>query len=92
MEQDQIHILETRIPYRGKLVNVNPEKPPVDTRQLRGFLLWNGARDCFMKGQGGWYRVGTDGQILFVSRVLYLLSLKEWLEIALNDNFIANIK
>lgn len=80
------------VPYRGKLVRVDPDKAPIDTRQLRGFLLWNGARDCFMKGEGGWYRIGIDGQILFVSRTLYLLSLKEWLNIALKDNFIANTK
>ena len=84
--------METTIPWRGKLVTVNEKKPPKDTRQLRGFLLWNKARDCFMKGEGGWYRIGIDGQILFVSRTLYLLSLEEWLEIALNDNFIANNK
>lgn len=82
----------TKVPYRGKLINVKPDNPPKDTRQLRGFLLWNNARDCFMKGQGGWYRIGIDGQILFVSRTLYLLSLKEWLSIALNDDFIANTK
>ena len=82
----------TKTPWRGKLVNIDINKPPRDTRQLRGFLLWNNARDCFAKMQGGWYRLSKDGQILFVCRTLYLLSLKEWLEIALNDNFIANIK
>ena len=30
--------------------------------------------------------------IKYVTRSLYLLSLKEWLEISLNDNFIANLK
>lgn len=82
----------TRIPWRGNLVNVNYNRPPHDTRQLRGFLLWNNARDCFMRGEGGWYRLGKDGSINFVCRTLYLLSLKEWLEIALNDKFIANNK
>lgn len=82
----------TKVPHRGKMINVKPERPPTDTRQLRGFLLWNHARDCFMRGEGGWYRLGTDGSINFVARALYLLSLKEWLEIALNDNFIANMK
>lgn len=85
-------LINTRIPWRGKYVKVNPDNPPKDTRQLRGFLLWNNARDCFMKGEGGWYKLTKDGQILFVSRTLYLLSLREWLEIALNDNFIANTK
>lgn len=85
-------LIETKIPWRGKLVKVNSDVAPKDTRQLRGFLLWNGARDCFMKGEGGWYRIGIDGQILFVSRTLYKLSLKEWLTIALDDDFIANNK
>lgn len=83
-------MIETEIPWRGKIKNVKIEKPPADTRQLRGFLLWNKARDCFMKGEGGWYKLGTDGSIKFVSKTLYLLSLKEWLEIALNDDFIEN--
>ena len=85
-------LIETKIPWRGRYVTIKPDRPPKDTRQLRGFLLWNGARDCFMKGEGGWYRIGLDGDILFVVRALYLLSLKEWLEIATNDNFINNIK
>lgn len=74
------------------MINIHPERPPIDTRQLRGFLLWNQARDCFARMEGGWYRLGTDGSIKFVCRTLYLLSLKEWLEIALNDEFIANMK
>ena len=82
--------ITTKIPWRGKLVKVNPDNPPKDTRQLRGFLLWNNVADCFMKGEGGWYKICKDGSVKFVSRTLYLTSLKEFLEIANNDNFIAN--
>lgn len=84
--------IETTIPYRGRRVKVNPQNPPKDTRQLRGFLLWNGANDCFMKGEGGWYKICKDGTIKYVVRALYLLSLAEFLEIAKDDNFIANMK
>lgn len=92
METLSIKDIETEIPWRGRKVKVNPSLAPKDTRQLRGFLLWNGARDCFMRGEGGWYRLGTDGSIKFVTRTLYLMSLKEFLEIALDDNFIPNTR
>ena len=82
----------TRIPWRGKMHNVDYNKPPVDTRQLRGFLLWNNARDCFARMEGGWYRLGNDGSIKYVGRALYLFSLKEFLAIAKNDLFQPNTR
>jgi hypothetical protein len=85
-------MLECHIPWRGKFVNVKPENPPADSRQLRGFLLFNDARDCFYKTTGGWYKLGLDGSLKFVCRALYLLSLQQWLEIALDDNFTENFK
>jgi len=82
--------ITTRIWHRDKYINVHPEKPPSDTRQLDSFLFYNDAAKCFMKGQGGWYKITKQGSILYVCRALYLMSLKEWLEVAKNDNFIAN--
>lgn len=70
--------------------NVNPNKPPKDTRELDSFLFFNKAAKCFMKGQGGWYKITKQGTLLFVTRTLYLLTLKEWYDIAVNDSFIAN--
>lgn len=88
MKESEIII---RTPYRDNWHHkVHIDRPPKETRELDGFLWVNGAAKCFMKGQGGWYKVTRDGRLLFVSRTLYLLSLKEWLEIALDDDFIAN--
>jgi hypothetical protein len=79
--------METVVPYRGKMVKVNPDNPPKDTRNLRGFLLWNDASDCFVRAEGGWYKVTKENGLKFVAKTLSHLSLKEFLEIALNDNF-----
>lgn len=87
------HLLVTRIMYRDNFRHkVNPKKPPKETRELDSFLFFNDAAKCFMKGQGGWYKFTREGSLLFVVRALYLLSLEEWLKIALDDNFTANIK
>ena len=43
----------------------------------------------FIKSEGGYYK-RQRGDLLFVVRALYLLSLDEWLEIAKNDKFISN--
>jgi len=75
------------IPWRGNLVKVDPEKPPKDERQLIGFLRWNNAPACFVKTDNAWRKITKEGQLLYVSRTLYLLSLKDWLEIALDDKF-----
>lgn len=82
----------TRIWWRDKWCNAKPERPPHDTRQLRSFLLYNNTADCFMKGEGGWYKITKEGTILFVIRALYLMSLEEFYLVAVNDNFIANHK
>lgn len=85
--------MRTTIIWRGSFNHkVNPDKPPKDTRELDSFLFFNDAAKCFLKGQGGWYKLTRDNKLLYVCRTLYLLSLKEWLEIAKNENFIANIK
>lgn len=84
--------MTTRIWVRDKYRKVDPDKPPKESRELDSFLFYNDAAKCFMKGQGGWYKISREGSILFVVRALYLLPLKEWCEIAKNDNFIANIQ
>jgi hypothetical protein len=84
--------LVTKIWWRGRYHNVKPDQPPKDTRQLDSFLVYNDAAKCFVKIEGGWYKLTRDGRLLFVSRVLYLLSLAEWLLIAKDDNFIANTR
>jgi hypothetical protein len=75
------------IPWRGRLVKINPDKSPVDERQLIGFLRWNNAPACFVKTDNAWRKITKEGDLLYVSRTLYLLTLKEWLNIALDDKF-----
>lgn len=84
--------ITTKIWVRNRYRNVNPEKAPKETRELDSFLYYNDAAKCFMKGQGGWYKFTREGSLLFVARALYLLSLKEWLRIAKDDSFIANMR
>ena len=80
----------TKIWWRDKYINVNPEQPPKDERQLISFLRYNDAPACFVKTGNAWRKVTKEGSLLYVSRTLYLMSLKEWLQVALDDNFIAN--
>ena len=79
----------TEIVWRGRITTVNPNDPPKDERQLLGFLAYNNAAKCFVKTGNAWRKITKEGSMLYVSRTLYLLSLKEWLDIALDDNFIA---
>lgn len=72
----------TRIWWRDRHINVNPDKPPLDERQLISFLRYNNAPACFVKTGNAWRKVTREGSLEFVSRTLYLLSLKKWLEIA----------
>lgn len=80
--------METKIWWRDKFINVNPDKAPADERQLISFLRYNNAPACFVKTGNAWRKVTKDGQLIEVSRTLYLLSFKEWLRIALDDCFI----
>lgn len=83
----------TEVYYRGTTHHkINPELPPKDVRELDSFTYTNAGCKPFVKGQCGWYKVSRQGSLLFVSRTLYLLSLREWLEIAVNDLFIGNLK
>jgi hypothetical protein len=84
--------MRTTIWYKGKARNVHPSEPPKDSRELNSFVYWNGAGKCFVKQSGGWYKITKDNKFLYVERTLYLLSLAEWLEVALDDNFTANIR
>lgn len=82
--------METKIWWRDKLITVDPDKAPADERQLISFLRYNNAPACFVKTGNAWRKITKEQTLLYVSRTLYLLSLKEWLRIALDDHFIAN--
>ena len=82
----------TRIFYRDRFRNIKLDKSPKDTRELISFLSYNNAPLCFVKGVGGWYKISKNNSFLFVCRTLYLMSFQEWLKVAKDDNFTANIK
>jgi hypothetical protein len=81
--------LNTQIWWRNHFVKVNPDKAPADERQLISFLRYNNAPACFVKTGNAWRKLTKEGQLVEVTRALYLLSFKDWLRIALDDNFIA---
>ena len=84
--------MNTKVWWNGCRRNVNPDKSPSSIREINVFLVANNAPMCFFKGSGGWFKLCKDGIPKFVVRTLYLLSLREWLEIAKNDLFTGNIK
>lgn len=82
--------VENKIWYLKRYIKIDINSAPDSERKLLSFLSANNAPKCFVKTGNAWRKVTKEGSILYVSRTLYLLSYKEWLEIALNDNFIAN--
>lgn len=83
---------KVKVWIRGITRYLDPNQPPKEVRELDMFTYQTVGIKCFAKFQGGWYKVDREGKIHFVTRALYLLTLKEWAEIAVNDEFIANIK
>ena len=82
--------MTTKIWWRDRYIKINPDKSPADERQLISFLRYNNAPVCFIKTGNAWRKITKQGSMLYVSRTLYLLTFKEWLKIALDDNFTAN--
>lgn len=82
----------TKIFVRGAYRKVNPKRAPREVRELDSFLVYNSSSKNILRGQGGYYRLSRENSLLFVARNLSLLSFEEWLEVSLNDNFIANHK
>lgn len=76
--------MKTKIFYKNRFVNVNPKEPPKDSRMLRSFLIYNNARDCFVKTAGKWFKISKGDNLIYVCRTLNHLSLEEWLEKALD--------
>lgn len=83
--------MRTNIWVNARRMNVKPENPPRSSRELNSFLFYNDAPCCFMRSGRGWYKITRDNKFLFVERALYKLSFEEWLNIALNEDFTANI-
>jgi len=78
---------------RGKRKFIHPDDPPKEIRELDMFTFQCAGIKCFVKLQGGWYKATRGStELKFVTRTLQDLTMKEWLEIALNDDFIPNIR
>ena len=54
---------------------------------LDSFLSYNEAPKCFLKTNGWWFKLRSDGVMQKVTRALYLLPLSEWLSIAKDDRY-----
>ena len=84
--------ISMKILKSGKLISINPDTAPPTIKHLDAFLLHHNISRCFIKAQGGWYKLQEPNQMLFVNRVLYTMSYNEWLAVAKNNNFTSNIR
>lgn len=84
--------METEIYYRESRRKIDPETLPREVRLLDAFLVANNCPKCFVKLQGGYYKLTRKNTMLYVCRTLQDYSLREWLEIAKNERYIGNIK
>jgi len=75
----------TKIWVNNNWKNVDPNKPPISSRELDSFLFYNNAPKCFMKTNGYWFKIKKDATLIKVGRVLYTLSLQDWLKISLKN-------
>lgn len=76
---------------RGKRKYLDLDKPPKEIRELDMATYHLASCKCFIRLQGGWYKVTRDGKALFVTRTLQDLTMREWVAIAKNDQFIPNL-
>jgi predicted RNA-binding Zn-ribbon protein involved in translation (DUF1610 family) len=77
--------IENKIWYKNSYINIDVDKAPTTEAQLISFLKSNNAPICFVKTGKSWKKVTKEGKLEFVSRTLYLLSFREWLNIALKN-------
>lgn len=71
--------------YRnGSFTKIDPNKAPRTFKELRGFLVCNGGKDCFMKSQGKVWKIGSN-KITEVCRTLQHLSFNEYLKLSLEN-------
>jgi hypothetical protein len=70
-------IVDYNIYKQGRLTTVKPEDPVLTTKNITSFACSNGLRNCIFRSQGGWYKLGMDGILVFVCRTLYLISFEE---------------
>lgn len=61
----------------------NHKKHPTTFRELKGYLVEHGGRDCFSKAFGSVWMITMEGNWKYVSRCLPELELEEYLKISL---------
>ncbi len=62
--------MELRIFLNGRYKTIKPDEAVKTTRAIHSFCCYNGLRDCLFKSQGGWYKLGLDGILTFVTPTL----------------------
>lgn len=68
----------------GKFTTINPNlSRPKTFKQLRGFLVCNGGRDCFSKFQGNVWMISKTGNWEKIVKNIPDLTYNEYLKISL---------
>ena len=70
-------LIDYKIWKQGRFTVVKPYSPVETTRNVTAFCYANSLRDCLFKSQGGWYKLQTDGKLVFVERTLYLITFEQ---------------
>jgi hypothetical protein len=69
-------MIDYQIWKAGRFTTVKPSDPVNTTKNVTSFCVSNGLRNCLFKSQGGWYKLQTDGTLVFIDRALYLISFE----------------
>jgi len=62
---------------QGRFTTVKPTDVVKTTKNIQAFCCANSLRNCLFKSQGGWYKLQTDGKLVFVERTLYLITFEQ---------------
>lgn len=73
--------METKIFLQGVYRNIRPNDPVKTSRAITSFASSNNLRDCMFKAQGGWYKIGLDGILIFATRTLYSITFTDLYQI-----------
>ena len=68
----------------GSFTKIDPNKAPRTFKELRGFLVCNEGKDCFMKSQGKVWKITT--KVVEVCRTIQDLSFNYYLKLSLQND------
>lgn len=60
--------------------NIKPDDFVNTTRAVHSFCASNSLRDCLFKSQGGYYKLGLDGILTFITPALNQITFEELYE------------